>query len=516
MNIPRSLPVFLTAALLALVACDSVPSAPDVEDVLPIGTADAVPMCCKIDWKLAKPHLNVVAPDQPVLVDLGDDRKVEGRFHAGLRVFRGGADGQARLELEEPNSGGGSSVLVFVVWFTDATVRKVDGRPAVDFAGVMQVCPERGECRTEEMTGTVQQRPNDDEPIWQFHAGGVHNVPARTRFIEPGGDIVVVTVGWHAMGAGMNAGVAGLTLFEGEPVAGGAFTQAGGQPANRVARWDGSEWQGLGGGIGFGTIRALAVHDGDLVAGGLFSEADGQPVDNVVRWDGSTWHPIGSEMAEVNALTIHGGDLIAGGRLTDGDGQTLDYVARWDGSTWQPMNSGMNHSVLALAVHDGDLIAAGFFTEAGGSIANRIARWDGTSWQPMAGGMNNSVRDLTVHQSVLIAGGDFTEVDGQIAGGVARWDGAGWEAVGEGTNGIVLSLASHGGWLVAGGFFSEAGGQSASHVARWNGSAWLPMGTGMNQFVAALVVHQGSVVAGGDFSQADGKTANHVARWGTQ
>lgn len=515
MNVPRSLPVCLTVGLLILSACDSVPSAPDVEHILATGTADAEPMCCKEKFTRSKPHVNGVAPDQPVLVGLAYDREAEGRFRAGFRVFGGGADGQARLEIDEPYAGGGTGVLVIIIAFTDATVHEREGRRVVQFEGDVQVCSEReGECRTEEMTGAVDQGV-DDDAAWRFDLSGVaFEFYARTKFIVPG-DIIAVTAGWHAMGGGMNTNVTTLTLFNGEPVAGGEFTQAGGQPANRVARWDGSEWQGLGGGIGFGSIRALVVHDGDLVVGGLFSEADGQPVRNVVRWDGSTWHPIGWEMGDVNALVVYEGDLIAGGRLTDADGQTVDLIARWDGSVWQPMNSGMNHSVLALAVHDGDLIAGGFFTEAWGQTVNHVVRWDGNTWQPMGGGMNNAVRALTAHQGALIAGGDFTEVDGQVAGGVARWDGASWEPVGEGTNGIVFSLAPYGGSLVAGGLFSEAGGQSASHVARWNGASWQPMGTGMDQFVAAMLPHQGNVVAGGSFTEADGLTVNHVARWGT-
>jgi hypothetical protein len=518
MNIPRSLPVFLTAGLLALVACDSVPLEPAGEDVLAIGTADAVPMCCKEKFERKKPHLNIVTPYQLVLFDLGDGRHAEGSFRAQMLVPEDGAFETPRLGLRN---------LARVVYddfqiditFTDATAREVDGRASVvAFAGVVQVCPERGECRTEEMTGEVRQGV-DGYATWRFDFGDLElDFAARTRFLMPRGDIVAVTAGWHAMGTGMNRPVYDLTLFEGAPVAGGEFTQAGGQPANGVARWDGSGWHGLGGGIGSGPgtfiVSALAVHDGDLVAGGQFSEADGQPVRNVARWDGSAWHPMGSELASVYALAVHDGDLIAGGTLTDGDGQTLDLIARWDGSAWQPMNSGMNHSVLALAVHDGDLVAAGFFTEVWGQTVNRIARWDGASWQPMGGGMNNNVRALAVYQGAMIAGGDFTEADGQVANTIARWDGASWQPIGEGTNGMVLALAVFGGDLIAGGLFSEAGGQSASHVARWNGSAWLPMGTGMNQFVTALLPHQGNVVAGGSFWQADGKIANYVARWG--
>ena len=48
---------------------------------------------------------------------------------------------------------------------------------------------------------------------------------------------------WHDLSGGMNHWVSSLTVYDGELVAGGFFTTAGGAPANHIARWDGSAWQ---------------------------------------------------------------------------------------------------------------------------------------------------------------------------------------------------------------------------------------------------------------------------------
>jgi hypothetical protein len=64
-------------------------------------------------------------------------------------------------------------------------------------------------------------------------------------------------------------------LPNGDLVAGGSFTTAGGVAANRIARWKGGTWSALGSGMN-DSVHALAVlPNGDVVAGGDFSTAGG-------------------------------------------------------------------------------------------------------------------------------------------------------------------------------------------------------------------------------------------------
>src|SRR5688572_22774474 len=75
----------------------------------------------------------------------------------------------------------------------------------------------------------------------------------------------------------MDDAVHALTAHEDDdgPVlyAGGDFTTAGGVAANRIAKWNGSNWSALGSGMNR-TVRALAMHDDGggpaLYAGGDF------------------------------------------------------------------------------------------------------------------------------------------------------------------------------------------------------------------------------------------------------
>lgn len=274
---------------------------------------------------------------------------------------------------------------------------------------------------------------------------------------------------WEALGAGMNATVHSLCLFQGEIVAGGDFTLADGAPAARIARWDGSSWQPLGSGLN-GAVHALAVYDGDLYAGGRFDMAGGVAVNNIARWDGSVWTDVGGgvemlgEYADVTALLAYGGSLVVGGEFQMAGGFAIGTIARWNGTTWSPMGSGpwatgFVPRIEALTEFNGDLIAGGNFTRAGGVVgASFIGRWDG-SWHGM-GDPGSEVTALAGCGGQLAAG---TETE------VVFWNGADWASLGGGMGGRVHALADFYGDLYGGGGFSRAGTKSSLHIARWGG-----------------------------------------------
>ena len=67
---------------------------------------------------------------------------------------------------------------------------------------------------------------------------------------------------------GMNAHVFAIVLDGEDVYVGGAFTKAGTLDVDRVARWDGSSWSDVAGGVGrsddFQNVEALLFHDGVL------------------------------------------------------------------------------------------------------------------------------------------------------------------------------------------------------------------------------------------------------------
>jgi hypothetical protein len=192
---------------------------------------------------------------------------------------------------------------------------------------------------------------------------------------------------WQPLGGGVDSGGSALTVYNGELIMGGGFTEAynsdlnGGfipVTVNYIARWDGSNWHPLGSGMDDYAVEALTVYNGELIAGGPFTIAGGVDANHIAHWDGSNWQPLGSGMSDdgqVLALTVYNSELIAGGDFTTAGGVDANNIARWDGSNWQPLGSGMGGAVHALTIYNGSLIAGGGFVTAGGVSANNIARW---------------------------------------------------------------------------------------------------------------------------------------------
>ena len=135
---------------------------------------------------------------------------------------------------------------------------------------------------------------------------------------------------WSSLGAGneLNGSVNTLAVAgNGDVYAGGSFTQAGGTAASRIAKWNGTAWSsvGPGGSNGLdGGVYSLAVAgNGDVYAGGFFTQAGGQAANNVARWNGAVWSSLGtglnSGVADM-AISPSGKLYAVGGFTATGDG----------------------------------------------------------------------------------------------------------------------------------------------------------------------------------------------------
>ncbi len=261
---------------------------------------------------------------------------------------------------------------------------------------------------------------------------------------------------WSALGAGLNGPPYALTGFDDGSgpalYAGGGFATAGGITVNRIAKWDGTSWSALDSGVSGtfpGYVNAMTGFDHGsgggpaLYAGGSFDMAGGITVNKIAKWDGTTWSPLVGGMgsgccASVGVLAVFddgsgsGPALYAGGNFTTAGGVTVNNIARWDGTNWTALGGGVSGGgVGSLTVFDDGsgpaLYAGGNFTTAGGVMANRVAKWNGTSWSALDGGMiSGSVGDLTVFDDgrgggpALYAGGFFS-VHNSGDDHVARW-----------------------------------------------------------------------------------------------
>jgi len=270
---------------------------------------------------------------------------------------------------------------------------------------------------------------------------------------------------------------------------GGSFLTAGGNPANSIAKWNGSSWSALGSGVGVDTyegwIYALAISGSDVYAGGSFTRAGGNTANSIAKWNGSGWSALGSGMdGSVNALAVSGSDLYAGGGFTTAGGGAANYMAKWNGSSWSALGSGMDSSVNALVLSGSDLYAGGGFSTAGGGAANYMAKWNGSSWSGLGSGMDSSVNALVLSGSDLYAGGGFTTAGGKASGYMAKAQLAdtAMPLVIVTTNGAFGCTNGVFGFLVSGPLGSNVVVQASTNLQNWIPLQTNLMGSGLLYF----------------------------------
>lgn len=192
---------------------------------------------------------------------------------------------------------------------------------------------------------------------------------------------------WNSFGpGGMNATARVFTRFDdgtGDALyIAGDFTTFGGQTVNRIVRFeDDGSWSVLSGPVSVGMnsrIQGLvAFDDGSgpaLYAAGQFTLAGGQTANRLAKWTGSGWEAWGTGANQrVHTMRIFndgsGPAIFIGGNFNVVDGQFVPYVGKWDGTAWTSPDGGMNNFVMDLLPTEIDglpaLYAFGDFTQAG-------------------------------------------------------------------------------------------------------------------------------------------------------
>ncbi|MBZ0154508.1 MAG: WD40 repeat domain-containing protein [Planctomycetes bacterium] len=277
-----------------------------------------------------------------------------------------------------------------------------------------------------------------------------------------------------------------LEMPNGDIIAAGWFDSLGGVAASRIARWNGSIWSPLGGGVQSGTYSGAAhslalANNGDLIVGGTFTSAGGVAVGNVARWDGTNWSAMGSIAINVTSMVcLANGDVVAGSANSN-------TIWLWHNGAWSTIGTinfsgGCTYSMAQDL--NGDVLVTGLFDSVNGVFSRGIIRWSPTTgtWSTFGGYLTVGLGWL--HDVAVMPNGELLTIGGSNQFGmIARWDGTAWSDFPDPpifvdstfdftfpSKHMHLCADSQGRMLAVG--LASAGSTSGYVVSEWDGVAW--------------------------------------------
>jgi Fibronectin type III domain len=355
---------------------------------------------------------------------------------------------------------------------------------------------------------------------------------------------------WFSLDSQLDGGITDTVTVDGVLYVAGWFTEAGGEPAEGVATYDGSAWTPLASGPGF-EVESLATDGTNLYAGGAFYNVgpDNQSPGGVAMWDGDSWTDLTSDLPEGTTITA----LVYDGSSFEAFGFT--YVDPQNPSTRTCLAMFMNGAAPTVSwasigtltasdcmINDAVISRSGTWIYVVGDFTdvvtgpsssvtvNGVARWEiGEGWSGYGDGLDFG--DGTGSPYAVVEG--MTDGDLVVAGAlshfgdpvaVAMWDpDREWTPVDGfyGDDGVVgTELAWDGSDLYLGGYFAAAGDVTMNGITRWDGMGFNPVDGGVTYAdgtyaeADSITPYDGTLIVSGDFDKAGNVSAAGVAYYG--
>ncbi len=321
---------------------------------------------------------------------------------------------------------------------------------------------------------------------------------------------------WVSLPKEVNSDVYDLRVYNGDLVATGYFNKAGNIKVNRIAAWDGTNWNPLGEGIkGFASFGLrMIVYQNNLYVSGFIDTAGTTNVNGIAKWDGTNWSDVGGGANEqIYSMAVYNNELYAAGAFDSIGGIAASHIAKWNGANWQALGTGIQgYNVNDLLVYKNELYALGNFYSAGGIATNYIARWNGLNWNNVGVGVNYGNTALIEWNGKLLVG-TYASAISHIDPTIMQWDGLNWTIFSRQIMSWIGKFAVFQNTLYGAGGGS-AGPPGSSFVMAWNSSSaqWQTLGTGVNSYVNAMCEFNGELYCAGDFNVSKGAYHNHIAR----
>lgn len=243
---------------------------------------------------------------------------------------------------------------------------------------------------------------------------------------------------WQPVGEGLSQefnqdGTAYSFLIDNDKLlVGGGFTLIGTDTVFGLASWDGASWHSLGFPSVpsfFPFIFAMTIYNGELyIAGNFQALINGQITSDVARFDGTEWHEVGGGLkgafAFANDLIVFNNELYICGNIEKSAGNAGNMIMKLQNGAWVDVAGGVSYQIHDMVIFNDDLYVSGGFDFVGGNIpASNIAKWTGEKWCSLGSEFNNAIETMEVLNDELYVGGGFTEIDGIPINNIAKWIG---------------------------------------------------------------------------------------------
>lgn len=242
---------------------------------------------------------------------------------------------------------------------------------------------------------------------------------AEGRLIMLGGDLSMSGIQRRVMMSAWDGMRWTPTITNRAPVeiaVAGGFTWLGGMPStNAVTRLASQESLVLP--FVNGRINALTSDANTIFAAGQFVAGDENSATNVARWNGTAWTPLGGGVPYPIAKL-----LATNGFVYAGVSETTNWPAsvwQWNGSAWTelaPILRGGAVVVRDLEWHHGKLLVATMNTITPSSDSDgAVLSWSGTTWENLSTSpLRGQAYALSVYRGELFVAGDLRATDPDV------------------------------------------------------------------------------------------------------
>ena len=171
------------------------------------------------------------------------------------------------------------------------------------------------------------------------------------------------------------ATISAFAQYKGQFYMSGNFNGDTQTELENIARWDGTQWQGLASGIDGG--GHMIVYKGNLIVA-CFRTIGSNPIETIAKWDGTEW----SDLAGIKPypdgglgnFSIYNGELYVSWSYWDPANNAITHVCKWNGSTWSVIGH-FNEKILSMEVFEGGLYIGGMFSSVNGVPIHGIVKY---------------------------------------------------------------------------------------------------------------------------------------------